>query len=80
MPVRTKQFNFFEELPDDLLLPVIEGSMKIGQRLAGTNILAMPFAVCRFSRAAPCLQHCGSGHVALSKGFAKVAPQQEGNS
>ena len=29
MPVRTKPFNFFEELPDDLLLLVIEGSMKI---------------------------------------------------
>ena len=38
MPVLTKPFNLFVELPNDLLLPIIEGSMNVGQRLTGTNI------------------------------------------
>ena len=31
MPVLTKPFNLFVELPNDLLLPIIEGSMNVGQ-------------------------------------------------
>ena len=64
MPVLTNQFNLFVELPNDLLLPIIEGSMNVGQRLAPTYISAhlcgMPECRWRFESKAIC-------HVAPSR-------------